>query len=126
MAEYTYKELMKMQNDAIRRAEDMKNRAQRQAGLSQTDTQTKEVPIDKPKRIPMPSDYLNIQKNESRENTDKPAVSHSSSNNFFETIKRNFNDINIDSDRALLLSLILLLAEEKADETLIMALLYML
>ena len=35
-------------------------------------------------------------------------------------------DVKIDEDKALLLSLVLLLSEEKADETLILALLYML
>ena len=41
-------------------------------------------------------------------------------------MKSVFGDLNIDSDKALLLSLILLLSEEKADELLIMALIYML
>ncbi len=124
MAEYTYKELMKMQNDAIRRAEDMKNRAQRQAGLTTSPLQA-EVPVDKPKRIPMPNNYLNIPENKNEEEVRKP-LPQSNQSNFFDTIKNNFKDINIDPDRALLLSLILLLTEEKADETLIMALLYML
>ena len=43
-----------------------------------------------------------------------------------DKIKNIFGDLNIDSDKALLLSLILLLSEEKADELLIMALIYML
>ncbi len=124
MAEYTYKELMKMQNDAIRRAEDMKTRAQRQAGLTSPPPQA-EVPVDKPKRIPMPNNYLNITDNKNEEDVRKPLPQINQSN-FFDTIKNNFKDINIDPDRALLLSLILLLTEEKADETLIMALLYML
>ncbi len=123
MAEYTYKELMKMQNDAIRRAEDMKTRAQRQAGL--TASSQAEVPVDKPKRIPMPNNYLNINDSKNEEDTQKH-LPRTNQSNFFDTIKNNFKDINIDPDRALLLSLILLLTEEKADETLIMALLYML
>ena len=33
MADYSYQDLMKMQNDAIRRAEDMQRRARQSAGL---------------------------------------------------------------------------------------------
>ena len=47
-------------------------------------------------------------------------------NSFEDKMKSVFGDLNIDSDKALLLSLILLLSEEKADELLIMALIYML
>jgi hypothetical protein len=46
--------------------------------------------------------------------------------NSTDGIKSAFGDMKIDEDKALLLSLVLLLAEENADETLILALLYML
>ncbi len=126
MADYTYKELMKMQNDAIRRVEDMKNRAQRQAGLTGDKQVQQEVPVDKPKRIAMPNDYLKRDTTQTKEEEVFSPLPLKSNNSFFDTISNNFNDINIDPDRALLLSLILLLTEEKADQALIMALIYML
>jgi hypothetical protein len=43
-----------------------------------------------------------------------------------DTLKNILNDLNMDSDKALILSLVLLLTEEKADEMLILALLYIL
>jgi hypothetical protein len=46
--------------------------------------------------------------------------------NSTDGIKSALGDMKIDEDKALLLSLVLLLAEENADETLILALLYML
>lgn len=119
MADYTYHELMKMQNDAIRRVEDMQKKARQSAGLNNTEKEKKEIPVEEPKRIPMPPNYLNNLKERNNQ-------SNKGEKNPFENIKNIFGDINISSDTALLLSLILLLTEEKADETLIMALLYML
>ena len=140
-----------MQNDAIRRAEDMQRRARQSAGLerekqgNQQNTTTKK---EEPRRVPMPNDYLENLKNygsnssqndsEPRENEEakkgnKNEYKKEQSNNrqnfhnsFEDKMKSVFGDLNIDSDKALLLSLILLLSEEKADELLIMALIYML
>jgi hypothetical protein len=142
---------MKMQNDAIRRAEDMQRRARQSAGLerergeNQPNTTAKK---EEPRRIPMPNDYLenlkhygsNSSKNDSepreKEETkkeNKREYKNEQNNNqpkfqnsFEDKMKSVFGDLNIDSDKALLLSLILLLSEEKADELLIMALIYML
>ncbi len=146
MADYSYRDLMKMQNDAIRRAEEMQKRARQSAGLEREKQENKEINAKKeePRRVPMPNDYLeNLKKygsnsskteNEPRdeENKKKHNNEHQSSNqpklqnSFEDKIKSVFGDLNIDSDKALLLSLILLLSEEKADELLIMALIYML
>ena len=148
MADYSYQDLMKMQNDAIRRAEDMQRRARQSAGLerergeNQPNTTAKK---EEPRRVPMPNDYLenlkhygsNSSKTESEpkekeENKTQQKNEHKSNNQpkfqntFEDKIKSVFGDLNIDSDKALLLSLILLLSEEKADELLIMALIYML
>ena len=120
MADYTYHELMKMQNDAIRRVEDMQKKARQTAGLNKEEKEKKEIPVEEPRRVPMPSDYLNNLKQRNNQNN------RAQQSNPFENIKNLFGDINISSDTALLLSLVLLLTEEKADETLIMALLYML
>lgn len=148
MADYSYKDLMRMQNDAIRRAEDMQRRARQSAGLErekQEESHTNVTKKEEPRRIPMPNDYLENLKNygsnssktesepeENEENKKKHNNEHQSTNqpkfqnSFEDKIKNIFGNLNIDSDKALLLSLILLLSEEKADETLIMALLYML
>ena len=148
MADYSYQDLMKMQNDAIRRAEDMQRRARQSAGLerergeNQPNTTAKK---EEPRRIPMPNDYLENLKNygsNSSKNDNEPRAEEENKgqsqneqrsnnqpkfqNSFEDKMKSVFGDLNIDSDKALLLSLILLLSEEKADELLIMALIYML
>lgn len=153
MADYSYQDLMKMQNDAIRRAEDMQRRARQSAGLErgkQENQQNTTAKKEEPRRVPMPNDYLenlknygsNSSKNESeprekeenrtkQNRTEQKNEQRSNNqpkyqNTFEDKIKSVFGDLNIDSDKALLLSLILLLSEENADELLIMALIYML
>ena len=144
MADYSYRDLMKMQNDAIKRAEDMQRRARQSAGLErgmQENQQNTNAKKEEPRRIPMPNDYLeNLKKygSNSSKTEEKPEEKEERKNNepksnnppnyknsFEDKIKNIFGDLNIDSDKALLLSLILLLSEEKADELLIMALIYM-
>ena len=153
MADYSYQDLMKMQNDAIRRAEDMQRRARQSAGLERgkgENQQTSTAKKEEPRRVPMPNDYLENLKHygsNSSKNDDEPREQEENrtkqnkteqkneyknnnqpkfQNSFEDKIKSVFGDLNIDSDKALLLSLILLLSEEKADELLIMALIYML
>ena len=61
MAEYSYQDLMKMQNDAIRRAEDMQRRARQSAGLErgkEENQQNQAAKKEEPRRVPMPNDYL--------------------------------------------------------------------
>ncbi len=111
-----------MQNDAIRRVEDMQKRARQTAGIEKQE----ELPPSQPdtvRRIPQPSGYLNKPTANSH-NTQPPASL--SNDNIIEKIKNGIGELNIDSDKALLLSLIMLLSEENADELLIMALIYML
>ena len=151
MADYSYQDLMKMQNDAIRRAEDMQRRARQSAGLERgngENQQNQTAKKEEPRRVPMPNDYLDNLKNygsnssknenEPREKDEKKKQQKQENkneqtnnrpnfqNSFEDKMKSVFGDLNIDSDKALLLSLILLLSEEKADELLIMALIYML
>ena len=123
MSDYSYSELMKMQNDAIRRVEEMQKRARQSAGLSQPDKASPvEIKKEEPRRVPMPDDYLDglkaMAKGNPPERTENKRAS-SETDGFFK-------DFSFDSDTALILSLVLLLAQEKGDETLIMALLYML
>ncbi len=118
MANYTYQDLMQMQSDAIKRVEEMQKKARVTAGLDAEEN--KKAPInggeaEKPRHIPMPEGYLKGGQPKSTENK----------NQSFNITLGN-GDIEIDSDKALLLSLILLLAEEQADELLLTALVYML
>ncbi|MGN1315768.1 MAG: hypothetical protein ACI4VW_01770 [Acutalibacteraceae bacterium] len=144
MADYSYKDLMKMQNDAIRRAEDMQRRARQSAGLEKEEAQQTEktaVKKDEPRRIPMPNGYLDNLKhygtdshrgeNNTEDNRGNTPQNETGGHNngqqgFEDNLKNMFGNLNMDSDKALLLSLILLLSQEKADEILIMALIYML
>lgn len=147
MADYTYSEIMKMQNDAIKRVEDMQKKARKTAGLEKEEPENTELaektPYEEPRRIPMPNDYLeklkkygsnsSYQKTEqanTEENEEKYSAAESKNskktNAFPYKTENTFGDINIDEDKALLLALIMLLSEEKGDELLIMALIYML
>lgn len=148
MADYSYTELMKMQNDAIRRVEDMQKRARRSAGLGEennknvvpvSQTSTQPIPKEPPRRVPMPNDYLeNLKKfasdslggeNDTNPKSETPLplqnIPNNNSNGLSDSLKNILNGINIDSDKALLLSLIMLLSEENADEMLVLALIYM-
>ena len=134
MADYTYSEIMKMQNDAIKRVEDMQKKARKTAGLEKEKEEKarSNVPVQKPERVPMPNDYLEKLKDyatnssyskkedEAGNQPPKSFVPQNSGNSGF------LGDFNMDEDKALLLSLIMLLSEEKGDELLIMALIYML
>ncbi len=123
MADYTYSELMKMQNDAIRRAEEMQKRARLSAGFEEEAAkENKTSAPQEPKHIPMPKGYLEKQQNEDDAEEKAPPKNE----NTFKDFNSSMADLNMDSDKALLLSLIMLLSEEKADELLIMALIYML
>lgn len=153
MADYTYAELMKMQNDAIKRVEDMQKRARKTAGFTEENDDTSvmkneaknssvTLQKDAPKRVRMPDDYLQNLKeyaksvsdknsngeenNEKRDVFDGQNRKTPSEKSSTDGMKNVLGDIKIDEDKALLLSLILLLSEENADETLILALLYML
>ena len=134
MADYTYSEIMKMQNDAIKRVEDMQKKARKTAGLEKEKEEKAQsnVPVQKPERVPMPNDYLEKLKDyatNSSHTQKENEVSNQPQKNFVPQNAGNsgfLGDFNMDEDKALLLSLIMLLSEEKGDELLIMALIYML
>lgn len=146
MAEYSYNDIMKMQNDAIRRVNEMQKRAKSvvediKENTSSEFTEEVKKEYDTPKRVKMPNDYINELKGFAStsshfEEREPEAVSYEcakekketyhSQKHQNDTLKNIFNDLNMDSDKALILSLVLLLTEEKADEMLILALLYIL
>ena len=134
MADYTYNEMMKMQNDAIKRVEEMQKRARQTVGLNEKETNIAEVhneiPRQEPRRVSMPKDYLENLKSfaANSSHTDEAPVKRmkEKSQKADPTVESAFGDLKLDEDKALLLALILLLSEEGADELLIMALIYML
>lgn len=146
MAEYSYNDIMKMQNDAIKRVNEMQKRAKTVVEeINEEKTQVREIQTPQNsqniKRVKMPDDYLDELKSfastssyfeenksepikreyvkEKEENRPPPKAQN-------DMLKNILGDLNMDSDKALILSLILLLTEEKADEMLILALLYIL
>ncbi len=137
MADYTYNEMMKMQNDAIKRVEEMQKRARKTVGLEERDKKEQEPPPeitrDEPRRVSMPKDYLENLKhyaaNSSHKDKETEPPKEIKKNKPSKKEPKNeipFGDLNMDEDKALLLALILLLSEEGADELLVMALIYML
>ena len=149
MGDYSYNELMKMQNDAIKRVEDMQRRARESAGLPERRSlpQQERLGVDEPRRMRMPSGYL--------KNQNSPSYEEGENNPQTEDIKREtkkettekkqrfsenagekkppasfisgiLEELQIDPDKALLLSLLVLLSEEGADEALLTGLMYML
>ena len=131
MSEYTYSEIMKMQNDAIKRVEEMQKRAQAVVGNEQP---KKDINRDseQPKRVPMPDSYLDGLKNFAANSSYTPKSNtavkrenapHINNGNGINSL---LNNINFDSDTALVLSLVMLLSEEPDNEALVLALLYIL
>ncbi len=165
MTDYSYGELMKMQNEALERARNMEKRARESVGLSQNKGENMEdvqknnrensnsrILKTQPNRVPMPKDYLDEIKAYARKSgykidgdsdfqLDKTSIAGSVSQSVplkagqnGDSLSRIFGgegmnmlkNLNLDSDKALLLSLIMLLSKENADETLILSLIYML
>ena len=146
MAEYSYNDIMKMQNDAIKRVNEMQKRAKsvvEEINEEKSQHQKTEHPKSgqNVKRVKMPDDYLVELKNFAStssyfEETEREAIpcedvkekkeNHSPPKHQNDILSNILNDFNMDSDKALILSLVLLLSEEKADEMLVLALLYIL
>ncbi len=148
MAEYSYNEIMKMQNDALRRVNEMQQKARNVVegiNASSTHKEEKQRTAASPERIKMPNDYLEELKSfastssyfeKAADSNFTPAAAEAKQEENFKKVsppnthndplKGIFGDLLMDSDKALLLSLILLLTEEKADEMLVLALLYIL
>lgn len=140
MEDYSYAELMKMQNDAVKRVEEMQSRARLAAGLESenaakgTSASKNAAGADMPRRVPMPDTYLDGLKNFAANSsfngkTERAHESFAAPENekpVLKGIDSLFGEMSIDNDTLLILSLVLLLSEEKADELLILALLYIL
>lgn len=150
MADYSYNDIMKMQNDAIRRVNEMQKRAKSVVNeIEEEEASTKKAASKNEatvKRVKMPNDYLEELKGfaatssyfENNEEAGKIPPETKSPEKELHNEKKHNNEnqtdifksllggMDLDSDKTLILSLILLLTEEKADEMLILSLLYML
>ena len=64
MSDYTYAEIMKMQDEAVRRVEEMQKRAQAAVGngVIKENPQKKRAEKSEPKRVPMPEGWLDSLK----------------------------------------------------------------
>lgn len=149
MPEYSYNDIMRMQNDAIRRVNEMQKKAKEIVKEENNEAPPPKVTVQQNSsdvnRVKMPNDYLEELKNfastSSYFESDKASAEHkedsekevhnqkpfnSDSKKQSDVFKSILGDFNLDEDKALILSLVLLLSEEKADEMLILALLYIL
>lgn len=140
---------MRMQNDAIRRVNEMQKKAKEIVKEENNEAPPPKVTVQQNSsdvnRVKMPNDYLEELKNfastSSYFESDKVSAEHkedsekdvhnqkpfnSDSKKQSDVFKSILGDFNLDEDKALILSLVLLLSEEKADEMLILALLYIL
>lgn len=108
----TENEMRKMQQEAVKRAEEMQNRA-------------RGIPHRQPEPPPRSEDFGGppVEVKEEGYESKKPPERHSEKPNetggLFETLMK-------DKERTLILALILLLMDEQTDNSLILALLYLL
>ena len=87
----------------------------------------KDLAADSGKAVNTENKTEETNKEEEKTEEEKPKNHDKRKQNVFsEKTENTFGDLNIDEDKALLLALIMLLSEEKGDELLIMALIYML
>ena len=109
-----------MQNDAVRRVEQMQKKARKTAGIDDRNSQTAIESQSKNNSFTAPQTLKPAQSDGKTEATFDNAVALN------EKIGSVFGKISADKDKALILPLVLLLSEEHADEMLILSLLYIL
>ena len=113
MTEYSYNDLKQMQEQAIRRVREMQERARMTVRENPIPELDGPKPEEKPPEKPKP-ERTSQKREEKPEPPEKPRP------------KKQDKVLPHDSDKAILLPLILLLSEENADKMLIFALLYIL
>lgn len=132
MSDYTYKDMMRMQSEAKQRVLEMQKRSKRVAdnfndkSRSADNDNRVENDDDLPriaKAISYPTEITSAYSRQSYENTkNKNIVS-----DIRESLKKVFGNITGgDSEKLFIMSLCLLLAEESTDDSLIIALMYLL
>lgn len=100
---YSHAEIMAMQQDAIRRAQEMQRRSHQQAG-SQPETRPADIPQD-------------------RQTSSQTSNTMTGSSNNMSNI---LDSLHLDHDRIMIIALILVLLNEGGDQLLILALCYLL
>lgn len=120
---YTNAELMAMQQDAIRRVQDMHRRAQQRVQGQPDSTRTQRGTTSHS----APRSHSSSAQEQQRRQPPAPSPPAEIQQTGDETpIDKILKDLNIDKDRIILLGLIILLLNEGADRTLIIALVYLL
>ena len=110
-------DMKRMQQEAMRRAKEMQNRAKPDSTKPTDNSENSRNEQQKP-----PEQKNNEPHNNANPNKSNPEHSHRSEN----IVDGVFDVLMKDRDRTLILCLILILMDEKADNSLILALLYLL
>lgn len=136
MSDYSYSEIKNMQQRAMERVRQMRQNsdsvletAQKDFGYPEkkvSDYNSKPVypPIIKPKQTTMPPNFPKIYSNEETDEKKEEEVKEHNKPVRADKGTNVLPDILADPDDALLLGLLLLLRSENADESLMMALMY--
>lgn len=129
MKDYTYNDMMRMQNEAKQRVLEMQKRSRsaadsfRNTGVSHGEKGESELPRI-PKAISYPAELKSSAKNHSPGNTGELSLRQKNLRSNIYNIFGNLD--NEDYERMFLLALCLLLAEDSHDDSLVFALMYLL
>lgn len=119
MADMTREEFERMQNDAIRRVKNMQQRASSRIPPMPDYVRPLRGAITEKAVVPMPPESNHVPAPPAKPASPKPL---SGGLGFLD--KLNLKSFEMDPDRALVLMMMALLGKETADETLMLALLY--
>lgn len=125
--EYSYNDLVKMQEQAIRRVRDMQERA-RLTMQEHNDAQQ----MQRPESYEQPASSYDEQTEETKENHHSQQPENGGQSRVQATLKPPApkqqnpfgNLLNLDKDKAMILPLLLLLGKESSDNILLLALMY--
>lgn len=110
-------DMKRMQQEAMRRAKEMQSRAKDDS------RKTQENSANSQQEVPTPTEHKN---HEMHNNSNMPKINPEHSHHSENVVDSVFDVLMKDRDRTLILCLILILMDEKADNSLILALLYLL
>lgn len=112
---YSQGDIMRMQEDAIRRVRQMQQRAQSYAGAPNVQKQSQTPQQTPVKEVHTP---VNTQSAQAMAQNGQAAPCQQNASPLFS--------LHLDNDRLLILALLLIMIQEKADMTIILALCYLL
>ena len=133
MSDYSYGEILRMQEEAKQRVMDMKKRSRSFADSFSSSASVNAVP-DKPQAVSMPVEYDRpfvkrkpLQRAEPEKICVKEENKAQKKEGLSSALKKVFGELGGDeAERMFILSLCLLLASENCDDELILALMYLL